>query len=116
MNKILLALRKAQSERNWGAPFTGQIADLLTDEQFTTTRSRITLRRSRRRGRGAADDHHRPQRSGGSDELLAAFHNATSPAAEQYRKLFVEIDRASRVRDLRILLIASALAEEGKTT
>lgn len=47
MNKILSALRKAKNEQNWGAPFHGQIADLLTDEQVTTNRIRSTRRRNR---------------------------------------------------------------------
>jgi non-specific protein-tyrosine kinase len=50
------------------------------------------------------------------DEHLVAFHHVTSPATEQYRKLHVEIVRAGQIRELRTLLIASALAGEGKTT
>ena len=117
MSKILLALRKARDEKNWGSPFNGRIAELLTCEPVDTNHSRRTLRRgSRKARREAANGHQTHQTLSGIDEHLVAFHNTTSPIAEQYRRLFIEIVRTGQVRKLRTLLISSALAEEGKTT
>src|SRR5262249_44454765 len=50
------------------------------------------------------------------DERLVALHQTNTLATELYRKLYIEIVRAGSVRELRTLLISSALMEEGKTT
>jgi capsular exopolysaccharide synthesis family protein len=117
MSKILLALRKARDEKNWDSPFNGQMTDLLTGEPVPTNHERRTVRRSRRKRRVEAADGHSTRLALSSvDERLVALHNANAPVSEQYRKLFIEIVRAGHVRELRTLLISSALAEEGKTT
>jgi capsular exopolysaccharide synthesis family protein len=51
----------------------------------------------------------------GLDRRLVAFHDPASALAEQYRKLYITIVRAGRVRELRTLLFSSALSGEGKT-
>jgi capsular exopolysaccharide synthesis family protein len=51
----------------------------------------------------------------GLDQRLITAHHPISPIAEQYRKLYIEIVRAGRVRELRTLLLSSALPGEGKT-
>jgi capsular exopolysaccharide synthesis family protein len=49
------------------------------------------------------------------DERLVAVHQAKSLAAEQYRKLYVNIIRAGSTHELKTLMITSSMAEEGKT-
>ena len=71
MSKILLALRKAQDEKNWNSPFNGQMAELLTGEQVSTNHSRRTRRRSRRARAEAANGHQTRREQTGSDEPLA---------------------------------------------
>ena len=51
----------------------------------------------------------------GLDQRLVTAHHPISALAEQYRKLYIEIVRAGRTRELRTLMIASALPGEGKT-
>ena len=50
------------------------------------------------------------------DSQLVAYHQSDTLAAEQYRKLYIEIVRANSEHQTRILLISSALEGEGKTT
>ena len=52
----------------------------------------------------------------GLDQRLVTTHHPISALAEQYRKLYIEIVRAGRVRELRTLLVSSALPGEGKTS
>ena len=49
------------------------------------------------------------------NERIVALHNSDTMAAEQYRKLYIEIVQARRTRELQTLLITSALAGEGKS-
>jgi protein-tyrosine kinase len=49
------------------------------------------------------------------DERVMAFPQFASGAAEQYRKLYIEIVQARRLRELQTLLITSAVAGEGKS-
>jgi capsular exopolysaccharide synthesis family protein len=49
------------------------------------------------------------------NERLVALHQFDTAAAEQYRKLYVEIVLARRTRTLQTFLITSALAGEGKS-
>ena len=49
------------------------------------------------------------------NERVVTFHTFDPVAAEQYRKLYVEISQAKRTREFQTLLITSALAGEGKS-
>ena len=49
------------------------------------------------------------------NERVVAFHKFDTVAAEQYRKLYIEIAQARRTRALQTLLMTSALAGEGKS-
>jgi protein-tyrosine kinase len=49
------------------------------------------------------------------NERVVAFHTFDTVAAEQYRKLYIEIAQARRTRELKTLLMTSALAGEGKS-
>ena len=70
--------------------------------------SRTARRHTRRRVKKRRAD-------GSIDECLVAFHSTNTIAVEQYRKLYAEIIRAEGVRELRTLLVVSALRNEGKT-
>lgn len=69
----------------------------------------VTPPRARRRRKAATA----PE---GSDQRLVTAHHPISAMVEQYRKLYIEIVRAGRVRELRTLLFSSALPGEGKTS
>ena len=49
------------------------------------------------------------------NERVVTFHTFDPVAAEQYRKLYVEISQAKRASKFQTLLITSALAGEGKS-
>jgi len=49
------------------------------------------------------------------NERVVAFHKFDTVAAEQYRKLYIEVVQARRTRELQTLLVTSALAGEGKS-
>src|SRR3989442_10192404 len=72
---------------------------------------RVQARRKKRRTENlkAVDAYRR------INERVVAFHKFDTVAAEQYRKLYIEIAQARRTRELQIMLITSALAREGKS-
>jgi capsular exopolysaccharide synthesis family protein len=116
MSKTLLAILKARNEGKREPALNEKVTDLLVREHPTIDNGNNTLRRTRVRAKqGASDSAMARGRQGDIDEYLVAFHRSNAPAAEQYRKLYTEIVRAGRTRELRTLLIASALAGEGKT-
>jgi len=49
------------------------------------------------------------------NERVVALHQFDTVAAEQYRKLYIEIAQARRTREIQTLLLTSALAGEGKS-
>jgi len=49
------------------------------------------------------------------NERVVALHQPDTAAAEQYRKLYIEIAQARRTHDLQTLLLTSALAGDGKS-
>ena len=72
---------------------------------------RAQARKKKRRPENlkAVDDNRR------INERVVAFHKFDTVAAEQYRKLYIEIAQARRTRELKTLLMTSALAGEGKS-
>lgn len=115
MNKVFLALRKAQDEQGWELTSESKVIDLLSDTSALGNGSGQVLPspKPKKRGRGRNRDQ---KGQGPIDEHLVAFHNPTVADAEQYRKLYAEIIRVGRVRPLRTMLFSSALPGEGKTT
>jgi multidrug resistance efflux pump len=111
MSEILLALRKARDEQNWHSPFNGQMAELVTGAQVSTTPSRRTRRRSRRASAEAANGHRREQTS--SDAPVAGSRRSivSTPFARSMRSLTADGFRRSLVGMLiaAFLLIAWAL-------
>jgi receptor protein-tyrosine kinase/non-specific protein-tyrosine kinase len=49
------------------------------------------------------------------NERVVALHQFNTVAAEQYRKLYIEIAQARRTREIQTLLMTSALPGEGKS-
>ena len=113
MTKILRMLLPARDEQYRGAVVHEKMtALLLGDAMSPHTDMNASSHDKKKRNQWAVDGRlaARP-----TDAYLVALHGANTAAAEQYRKLYSEIVRAGRVRSLRTLLVASALAGEGKT-
>jgi capsular exopolysaccharide synthesis family protein len=109
MSRFFSAFRKASQVDSGAPPRNGEMTDHRLGAPALAGDSRDTRRRTRRRTK-------KRRAGGGLDERLVACHGANPLAVEQYRKLYVDIVRAGRVRELRTLLIVSALENEGKTT
>ena len=103
MDKIVLALQKSQEDKSVAGASHRQVPEILLEapEPESLPHKSHTRRYTKARG---------------LDEHLVALHDVNAPATEQYRRLFVEIIRAGKQRELRTLLISSALSGEGKTT
>jgi protein-tyrosine kinase len=108
MNRLFSAIRKARQAGNRDAAPEQQVADPRAEALAVAGDHRDRRGRTNRRARKRRAD-------SSIDERLVAFHSTNASAAEQYRKLSVEIARMGRVRELRTLLIVSALENEGKT-
>jgi capsular exopolysaccharide synthesis family protein len=117
MSNFFPLFRKTREIRKQQLPLSGQVTDHLLALQINTNGGRKVLQTpldgvEESAARGSKDQ----DRQGQIDERLVAFHNVNTSAAEQYRRLYVEILRAGHIRELRTLLISSAMAGEGKTT
>ena len=133
MSKLLSALRKMQDTGKWLptlapevpekaldepdlAELNGQATELVLDELALPNSGyqevqRVQIRREKRRTENLkAFDKNRP-----INERVVASHKFDPVAAEQYRKLYIEIAQAKRTSELQTLLITSALAGEGKS-
>ena len=116
MSKLFVTLRKAHQERNREPALDGKVTELLWGQQEVNGGGK-TLHRTRGRAKKEAADISKAEDvQGHVGERLVAFHDTKTSAVEQYRKLYVEIVRAGLERQLRTLLISSALEKEGKTT
>jgi protein-tyrosine kinase len=133
MNKFLSALHKMHHTGKWTPTLNLEIPNFVADEQALTDLDRQTIelvldklelpdngdqgvgrtkaRKKKRRTEHlkAVDAYRR------INERIVAFHKFDTVAAEQYRKLYIEIAQARRTRELQILLMTSALTGEGKT-
>jgi protein-tyrosine kinase len=113
MTKIFRKLLPAQDERYRGTVLHEQMTELLLGDATVPQQAVPDSPRDQNRTKQRLAEHRLAAQS--SDAYLVALHSANTAAAEQYRKLYSEIVRAGRVRKLRTLLVASALAGEGKT-
>ena len=133
MNRLFSALRKMHHTGTWTPTLNSEIPKFVVDEQALTDLERQTLelvldklelpdssdqgedraKAKRKKGRTenpkAIDEYKR------INERVVVFHKFDTVAAEQYRKLYVEIVQARRTRELKTLLMTSALAGEGKS-
>jgi capsular exopolysaccharide synthesis family protein len=117
MSKIILALRQAREDMVRGTVMKEKFTDLLLSEDVRTHigrrgshhhRGKITRRlfsnADARDGSGQA-----------FDEDSVSFFQKNTVVAEQYRRLVTEIFCRSQTRELRSVLVVSALSGEGKT-
>lgn len=117
MSKVFSALRRALHETQDDTAASNKMAELLLQEP-----TQVSPRNKERSGSGYRSKlsdkttHGWEPSQSTRDEALVALHEVHTPMAEQYRKLSVEIVRASHTRALRTLLITSAMSKEGKTT
>jgi capsular exopolysaccharide synthesis family protein len=117
MSKVFSALRRALYEGQDGVASSDKMTELLLQDP-----TRISPRKRERLGAGYRSKLSDKDVSGEEslqhaiDKTLVAVHGVHTPMAEQYRKLFVEIVRASHTRPIRTVLITSAMSKEGKTT
>jgi capsular exopolysaccharide synthesis family protein len=133
MSKLLSALRKMQDTGKWTPTLAPEVSEPALDEpdrielhsQATELVSaelalsdsgyqevpRAQMRREKRHPENPkAFDRNRP-----INERLVASYQFDPVAAEQYRKLYIEIAQAKRTSEIQTLLITSALAGEGKS-
>jgi capsular exopolysaccharide synthesis family protein len=117
----------------WTPTLNSEIPKFVVDEQALTDLERQTLelvldklelpdssgqgedRAEARRKKGRTENLKVIDEYKRINERVVAFHNFDTVAAEQYRKLYIEIVQARRTRELKTLLMTSALAGEGKS-
>ncbi len=133
MNKLFSALHKIDRTGKRTPTLNLAIPKFIADEQTLTDLDRQTIELvmdklelidNGAQGVGRAQarkKERRPENRTGIDEnrhineRVVAFHQFDTVAAEQYRKLYIEIAQARRTRELQTLLMTSALAGEGKS-
>ena len=133
MSRFLSTLRKMQETGKWtptlltevpkqalGEPdFTdldGQAPALMLDEPLLPDNRYQAGRRAQiRREQGHTEKPRAIEGYTQIDERVMASSEFAPGAAEQYRKLYIEIVQARRIRALQTLLITSALGGEGKS-
>lgn len=132
MNKLLSTLRKMQQTDKWPSGLAPEVLERapaedtlrvfaerstqdilaeieLLDHGYEGEWAKVGRAEKRQESVPATPQH------GRIDERVVAFEQFDAVAAEQYRKLYIELVHAGRVRALRTLLITSALAAEGKS-
>jgi capsular exopolysaccharide synthesis family protein len=135
MSRLLSSLRKMQDQDidKWPSPFALQVLEKTLEKPALTELDSQTagfvLDKPARpnkgvQGVGRAQVRREKRRIENSKaveaykhihERAVALHQFDTTAAEQYRKLYVEIAQARRTRALQTFLITSALAGEGKS-
>ena len=133
MSRLLSTLRKMQDTGKWPPTLATEVSEKALDEPDLTELNgqatelvldelalpdsgsqevqREQVQREKRRTENLkAFDENRP-----IHECVLTSHKFDPVAAEQYRKLYVEISQAKRTSELQTLLITSALAAEGKS-
>jgi len=133
MSKLLSALRKMQDTGKWPPTLVPEVSEQALDEPGRTEcdgqateivldeltlpdngsqeRPRVQIRRGKRR----TENLNACATNGPIHEHVVASHQFDPVAAEQYRKLYIEIAQVKRTSELQTLLITSALAGEGKS-
>jgi non-specific protein-tyrosine kinase len=117
MSKFFPVFHKTPQVRKQKPALNAKVTDHLLDTQVSSDHGRKVSPPLLEGVKESASCNSKDRdRQGHIDERLVAFHNINTSAAEQYRGLYAEILRAEDVRELRTLLISSAIAGEGKTT
>jgi protein-tyrosine kinase len=133
MNRLLSALRTMHDTGKWTPLLDPEAPEHVLDDPALTKLNgkatepvldtlalpdsgdqglgRAQVRRQQSRPENLTAINRHPQ----IDARAVAFHQADTVAAEQYRKLFIELVQARRLRQLQTLLITSAVAGEGKS-
>src|SRR6516162_7968929 len=132
MNRYLSVLREMHHTGKWKPTLNAEILKSVVDERALTELDRQTLEpeldqqeRIHHGAQGVGRVKARKQRSPEDlkgiaaysriNERVVALHQFDPVAAEQYRKLYIEIAQARRTRELQTLLLTSALAGDGKS-
>src|SRR5262245_52745109 len=133
MSKLLSALRQIHDQGKWTLTVNpeipepalaksaitelhGKAKELVMDGPALPDRDGQGLSQAQeRKDKRPTENLKATDKPGSINECLVALHNSDTVAAEQYRKLYVEIVQARRTREIQTLLITSALAGEGKS-
>jgi protein-tyrosine kinase len=127
MSRLISTLRKMQETGQGTATLNSDFFKFFVDEHLQTVEpvlDKQELPDNGGQGRGQAKvrtNKRRPEQRRAIEvysrinERVVALHQFDTVAAEQYRKLYIEIVQARRTRELQTLLLTSALAGEGKS-
>ena len=127
MNRYFSVLREMPHTGKWAPTLNSEIHKSVVEEQALTDLDRQTIElgldqweRPDNSAQGvgrakARKNKRRPEHLNRINERVVALHQFDTVAAEQYRKLYLEIAQARHTRALQTLLLTSALAGDGKS-